>query len=398
MRKRCEVDMKYLAGFLVTGFFLILDGAPALAWPPDMHESLVESALLISPPARARIPDQYLSTVIRGAKDAKESLEEAGGCLLHRDAPGEAQRVLGFLLRNPTWSHNYALNVGRALHFAADSVVTDAIERGGHEVQMALFTGHDFVVFREARDDRTLPLSTALHNAAKGARFADDPSEDDALRYRTAVNVIADVLLRLPPLPGAPPVVDDGVGLFVVDTLDTGLSGMHVVKEETKEVGSRVDVFGDRWINMEMTLWYDPSKSFIGKRRSISIDSEGIHIMDRANQKVGEEVVSRMSVFNNTTFCASQLVLSAGKWKLEVPLDIPPRAIRVLDVRIPVARALGRMTSEFRVSDLCRTKPAVFVLTSYARVSGTNAVAPNVRDAAHHTFAAATKPKRPFQR
>jgi hypothetical protein len=390
--------MRRLAGSLATGFFLILYGVPALAWPPDMHVSLVESAFLISPEARARIPGQYVDTVIRGAKEAKESVEEGGGCLRHRDAPGEAQRVLEFMLRNPKWSHNYALSVGRALHFAADSVLTDALDRGGHEVQMALFTGHDFVVFREARDDRSLPLSTALLNAAKAAHFADDPGEDDALRYRTAVNVIADVLLRLPPLPGSPSVVDGGVGFFVVDTLDTGLGGMHVVKEETKEVGSHVDVFGDTWVDMEITLWYDPSKSYGGKRRSISIDSEGIHIMDRANRKVGDEIVSRMSVFNNTTFCASQLVLSAGKWKLEVPLDIPPRAIRVLDVRIPVAVALGRMTPEFRVSDLCRTKPAVSVLTSYARVSGTNAVAPNVRDAAHHTFAAATKPKRPFQR
>jgi hypothetical protein len=386
--------MKCPAGFLVTGF-LVFYGAPALAWPPEMHESLVESAFLISPSAKARIPGQYVDTVIRGAKEAKESVQEGGDCLLHRDAPGEAQRVLEFLLRNPKWSHNYALNVGRALHFAADSVVTEAIERGGNEVQMAL-TGHDFVVFRESRDDRELPLSAALHNAAKGARFADNPGEDDAFRYRTAVNVIADVLLRLPPLPGAPSVVDGGLGLFVVDTLDTGLGGMHVVKEETKEVGSHVDVWGDRWIDMEITLWYDPSKSYGGKRRSISVDSEGIHIMDRANRKVGDEIVSRMSIFNNTTFCGRQLVLSAGKWKLDVPLDIPPRAIRVLDVRIPVAVALGRMTQEFKVSDLCRTKPAVTVLTSYARVSGTNAVVPNIREATMHTFEATAKPKRPF--
>ena len=128
----------------------------------------------------------------------------------------------------------------------------------------------------------------------------------------------------------------------------------------------------------------------------VPIDSEGIHIMDRANRKVGDEIVSRMSIFNNTTFCGSQLVLSAGKWKLDVPLDIPPRAIRVLDVRIPAAVALGRMNSEFKVSDLCRTKPAVSVLTSYARVSGPNALAPNIREATMHTFAATAKPKRPF--
>lgn len=380
--------MKCFAGFLATGFSLILGAAQALAWPPDMHGSLVEAAILISPAARARIPAQYLGTVIQGAKEAREA-NEKGDCLLHRDSPGEAQRVLEFLLRNPKWTNNYALNVGRVLHFAADSVVTDAIERGGYEVQTALFSLHDFVVFRESRDDRALPLSTALRNAANGARFADDPSEDDALRYRTAVNVIADVLLRLPPLPGAPPAVDGGVGLFVVDTLDTGMGGMRVVREETKVVGSRVDVFGDTWINTELTIWYDPSKSFKGKRRSISIDTEGIHIMDRANRKVGDDFVARMSVFNNTAFCASQLVLSAGKWRLEVPLDIPPHAIRMLDVRLPVAVALGRMTQEFKVSDLCRTKPAVSLLTSYARVPGTNATAPKVGEAALHTFAAA---------
>lgn len=388
--------MRRLAGFLAMGFLLIPNGAPALAWPADMHGSLVESAFLISPSAKARIPGQYVDTVIQGAKEAKEAGERGGDCLPHRDAPGEAQRVLEYLLQNPKWTHNYALSVGRLLHFAADSVVTDALERGGHEVQMALFTGHDFVVFRESRDDRASPLSTALRNAAKEARFADHPEEDDALRYRAAVNVIADVLLRLPPLPGAPSVVDGGVGLFVVDTLDTGLGGMHVVKEETKEVGSHVDVWGDKWIEMEMTLWYDPSKSYGGKRRSIPIDSEGIHIMDRANRKVGDEIVSRMSIFNNTTFCGSQLVLSAGKWKLDVPLDIPPRAIRVLDVRIPVAVALGRMTSEFKVSDQCRTNPPVSALTSYARVSGTNAVAPNIREATMHAFATEAKPKRPF--
>jgi hypothetical protein len=197
-------------------------------------------------------------------------------------------------------------------------------------------------------------------------------------------------------LPDAPSVVDGGVGLFIVDTLDTGLGGMHVVKEETKEVGSHVDAFGDRWIDMEITLWYDPSRSWGGKRRSVSIDTESIHIMDRASRKVGDEIVTRMSIFNNTTFCGSQLVLSSGKWKLEVSLDIPPRAIRVLDVHVPVAVALGRMTTEFRVSDLCRTKPAVSVLTSYARVSGTNAVAPDMREATLHAFAAAAKPKRPF--
>ncbi len=374
---------------------MVGSGGPALAWPADMHVSLVESAFLISPSAKARIPGQYVDTVIRGAKEAKEADERGGDCLLHRDAPGEAQRVLELLLRNPKWTHNYALNVGRLLHFVADSVVTDAIERGGHEVRMALFTGHDFVVFRETRDDR-VPLSTALRNTAKETRFADAPGEDDALRYRAAVNVVADVLLRLPPLPGAPSAPDGGVGLFIVDTLDTGLGGMHVVKEQTKEVGSHTDAFGDRWIDMETTLWYDPSKSYGGKRRSISIDREGIYIMDRANRKVGDEIVSRMSIFNNTPSCGSQLVLSSGKWKLEVPLDIPPRAIRVLDVRIPVAAALGRMTTEFRVSDLCRTKPAVSVLTLYARVSGTNAVVPDMREAALHTFAEVAKPKRPF--
>ena len=196
--------MRRLAGFLATGFLLVLSGAPALAWPANMHESLVESAFLISPPAKARIPGQYVVTVILGAKEAKEASERGGDCVLHRDAPEEAQRVLEFLLRNPKWTHNFALNVGRLLHFAADSVATDGVEKGRLDVRRTLFTNHDFVIFREPRDDRGT-LAAMLRNASKAAHFADDPAEDDPLRYRAAVNAIADVLLRLPPQPNAAP-------------------------------------------------------------------------------------------------------------------------------------------------------------------------------------------------
>ncbi|MEO8053914.1 MAG: hypothetical protein ABI768_02095 [Acidobacteriota bacterium] len=390
------MEKKRLAGSLLTGFLLVFTGAPALAWPADMHGSLVETAFLISPAAKARIPGLYLGDVIQAAKETREAGERAGECLPHRDAPQEAQRALEFLLKNPKWTHNSAVSVGRALHFVADSLVPDSIERGGHEVRRALFTGHDFVVFREARDDTASPISTSLRSRAKEIHFADDPNEDDALRYRAAVNAIADVLLRLPPVAGEPPAPDGGVGLFVVDTLDTGLGGMHVVKEDKKVVGARVDSFGDLWITTETTLWYDPEKSWGGKRRTISIDAEGIHVMDRANRRVGDEIVSRMAIFNNTTLCGVQLALSAGKWKLDVPLDIPPHGIRVIDVRIPLQVALGRMTSQFSVSELCRTKPAVFQLTSYAKVSGTNAEAPIIQEATRHAFAATMKEKRPF--
>ena len=387
--------MRRLAGFLATGFGLAF-ALPALAWPAEMHGSLVETAFLISPPAKARIPSLYLDAVLQAAKETRDAGERAGECLPHRDAPQEAQRALEFFFKNPKWTHNNAVSVGRALHFAADSLLPDSVERGGLDVRRALFTGHDFVVFRESRDDGALPISTFLRNRAKEAHFADDPNEDDALRYRAAVNAIVDLLLRLEPVPGEPTAPDGGVGLFVVDTLDTGLGGMHVVKEDKKVVGARVDSLGDLWIKTETTLWYDPEKSWGGKRRSISIESEGIHVMDRASRKVGDEVVSRMAIFNNTTLCGVQLALSAGKWKLDVPLDIPPRAIRMVDVRVPVAVALGRMTSQFSVSELCRTNPAAFQLTSYAKVSGTNAEAPIIREATRHTFASTMKQRRPF--
>lgn len=278
--------MRRLAGFLATGFGLAF-AFPALAWPAEMHGSLVETAFLISPLAKARIPSLYLDAVLQAAKETREAGERAGECLPHRDAPQEAQRALEFFFRNPKWTHNNAVSVGRALHFAADSLLPDSVERGGHDVRRALFTGHDFVVFRESRDDAALPISTFLRNRAKEAHFADDPNEDDALRYRAAVNAIVDLLLRLAPVPGEPTAPDGGIGLFVVDTLDTGLGGMHVVKEDKKVVGARVDSFGDLWITTETTLWYDPEKSWGGKRRSISIESDGIHVMDRASRKVG---------------------------------------------------------------------------------------------------------------
>jgi hypothetical protein len=387
--------MRRLAVFLAAGS-LSLSG-PALAWEAEMHGSLVEAALLVSPAAKARIPGMYVDTVIRGAKEAKTNDERGGDCIVQPDAPDEAQRTFDFLLRNPKWSHNFALNVGRVLHFAADSVVTDAVAHGGKDVRRELFTNHDFMVFREPRADRS-PLAAALRGAAKEAHFADNPSEDDALRYRAAVNVIADVLLRLPPLPDAAGVPDGGVGLFVVDTLDTGLGGIHVTRETSREVGSHIDSFGDRWSHIETTTWYDPSQSWGGKRRAISIDTEGVHIMDRANRRAGDDLVTRMAIFNNTPYCGSQLILSSGKWKLDVVLDLPPRAVRVVDVRIPMTVAVGAMTtSEFRVSELCRTTPAVVQLTSYARTSGTTSAAPDVREAKRFAFSTTpTAPKRPF--
>lgn len=391
--------MRRLVGFLATGFLLVL-AFPALAWPADMHRSLVETAFLISPSAKARIPGEYLDAVLRGAKEATKSGEPAGDCTFLSDAPEEAQRAMDFLLRNPKWSHNYALNVGRMLHFAADSVVPDAVEQGAHDVRRAFFTNHDFVVFREPHD-LSGPLAAALRAVSKEAHFADTPSEDDGFRYRAAVNVIADGLLRLPPLPGAEPAPDGGLGLFVVDTLDTGLGGMHVIAESSRATGAtKVDRTGTTWHEIETTTWYDPARSWGGKRRTIAIDHEGIHVMDRANKKVGDDVVTRMAIFNNTVYCGSQLVLSSGRWKLDVLLDIPPHAVRVVEVRVPLSAAVGAMTtSEFKVSELCRTKQPVAQLTGYAKVSGTIGVAPNIQEAARYLFPTeAPKEKRPFSK
>ena len=147
---------------------------------------------------------------------------------------------------------------------------------------------------------------------------------------------------------------------------------------------------------MTTTLWYDPSKSWGGSRRSNFIDVDGVHVMDRANRKAGDEVVTRMTIFNNTTVCATRLVLSSGKWKLDVPLDIPPRAIRPIEVRVPFAVAVGQMKSEFLVSDLCRTKPEVVQLTRYAKISGTSSAAPDLREAALQLFPTTPRTKRPF--
>lgn len=381
-RRRWPPTRSAAAGALAFAFLVTAN--PAVSWPPEMHESLVEAAVLISPAARARVPDEYLGSVIRGAKEA-DGLD--GRCLLHRDPATDAQKMLDFLRRDTKWTNNHALGVGRLLHFAADSILTDALERGAQEVQASLFSTHDFVVFREAAGDLTRPLATSLREAAREARFADDPTGDDALRYRRVVNVLADTLLRLPPLPGVSPAEDGGVGLFVVDTLDTGITGVSVARESMTGIGSRDEGAAEIW---DIT---QPTRSFKGRRRVSAIDNHGIDVIDRACRRDGEDVLSRMTVFNNTALCASQLILSADAWKVEVTLDIPPHAIRLLDVRVPAPVAQGRIKAQFRVSDLCRTKPAVFPLKSYVRVSGTNGAAPRVRDGVLRPFPpAARKP------
>lgn len=315
---------------------------PAAAYEGPMHRALAEAVFVVSPAARARIPERYLEAVYRGAEEADRP---NGACDLHGGPNGggaaEAQRLLDYLLRSPDekWSSNRALVVGRLLHLVADATVPDSIVRGEPNAVSELFADRQVALFRERRDPQA-SLRDSLTTAARETRWADDPAEDAPARVRAAMNLGIDTVLRLPPVDGRAGAEDGGVAVFVVDRIAKG-----------------------------------------GAARAPESDQVGLTVLEWATRSSGSEKIHRLVVFNPTLLCGREVVLHSGPLSWPMATVLPPHTFRKLELRTPTAlnRRLTRV--ETRASQLCppgSDTASTVAIRASATVAGTAGDAPDI--------------------
>lgn len=307
----------------------------ALAWDPEAHRAILETAMLLSPAAAARIPAEFRDELLKEMQypDSRDTL-----CRYHRgssvrvDAFAEAERELAFLRQEGPAPRPYprAKSIGRYLHWVADSVVPVPIAEGRVCEVLDFWANKDFVVFRE-KWPLAGQLSLALRARSEAAGWPEDgPS---ALPYvlRLAVNTTIEALLLLPPIPGAPVARDEGPVLFIVNRMDTGLSGMRsnlYYYEVTQHVGGGVyvDAAG---ITEIRTGGQGEKKADLMQRERVQIAEQS------ARRKPDGSVSIRALVFNNLRVPACDASVQSGRWNVPIRGTLPPGGLLLASFDVP---------------------------------------------------------------
>ena len=172
----------------------LLSARSARAWDREMHTSIVDAAMALSPAAEARIPLEFRDAFYKELREA-DYLDK--DCRYHASATGDrdaaAMAEKAYLeLTNPARPlkpYGRAQAIGRYLHYVADAVVPTAlkVENGPNRLPN-FFENRNLLLFRE-RQDLKPPLSLALRTRAKEVSWGSNEMAASSMIYRLVVNV-----------------------------------------------------------------------------------------------------------------------------------------------------------------------------------------------------------------
>ena len=316
---------------------------PARAWNADSHEAIAQAAFLISPEAAARVPagqQQAFLREIREPDPFDRRCERHCGPQARVDAATEAEKAFHDLTAPGAATHPYdrARLLARYLHYAADCAVPAAVLEGKTSAIPDFFANKNFAVFREPRP-LTLPLAAALRKARTRAAWADDTPGAYSSLFRQAVNVTIDALFALPGPPEGGPAADPV--LLVINRLDSGTS-----------------------TSWSTPFSYDRQITIEGQQAVVRTQGElreggegvftpdilkvpGLHVVEWAFRTNGaaESVVALL--YNHQDYCASNIVLRAGKWTSAVAGEIPPEQFCLVSLDAPPGVALPEVRASW---------------------------------------------------
>lgn len=305
------------------GILLLLSAGPALAWSADLHRSIVEGALRVSPAAAARIPEAHRENVLRACEGSGASERLA-------DPASEAEQLLKVLLARPAGklTYNDALALGRLLHDVAHAAVPPDAKLTGPNPE-EIFSGREVGVFRDPAP-RAASLAEALRASRRDCSFAASREEDLGGKYRAAIQATIDALLRLPAL--REPQADSGLDLFIVaDRVDNGKSGPREVGKKEK-TWRETDARGDLWEITETTIFYDMSQAGKGQFVRKAYETRGVRILEWTSRAEGPVTRNRLLVLNNTRDCLPTLRIAEGGAHRDVPLGLVPHAVARIEL------------------------------------------------------------------
>ena len=380
---------------------LVLSGRSALAWDREMHTSIVDAALALSPAAEARLPLEFRDAFYRELREA-DALDK--DCRYHpsstgdRDAAAQAEKAY-LELTNPgrvLKPYARAQVIGRYLHYVADAVVPTALK--GENVPNRLpnfFENRNLLLFRE-RQELAAPIARALRARAVGVSWGSNEQAASSMIYRLVVNVTADALMLLP-LRSPGEKVDEGSPvIFIVNRMDNGLAA----KKTSGSVGHTTTRMSDiggpyQWYtygggsnitsgSTTTTSWsYESHGGGESSKKSNLMEQPGVQIAEMNVRQTDRGSTIRALLFNNSEHCASDVVLKMGTWKWVMPERMPARALRMVEVDLPKDLNERKLTSSYKTEQCAGALETGNFLSSDRRlVIGNTGAAPRFQGVA----------------
>jgi hypothetical protein len=350
----------------------------ALAWDAEAHQAILDMALLLSPAAASRLPAEYREELRKELRypDSRDTL-----CRTHRgpaarvDAFAEAERELAALSRAgaPLRPYERAKAVGRYLHWVADAVTPRPIASGKVCEVLDFWANKDFVVFRE-RSPLSQPLAAALRARAARAEWADDTPAAQPAVLRLAVNATIEALHLLPAPAGGPALPDEGPVLFLVNRIDTGLSGMRTglyYYEVSVPVGGGY-VYEESGVAEIRSGGQGERKADLMQRQRVQVAEQSA----RTNPAGGASI--RALVFNNLKVPACGVTVQSGRWSVPVSGTLPPGALRLASFDVPAGVDLQDLRISSQTSGCAPATADGIVPTDRRLVLGTTGSVPRL--------------------
>jgi hypothetical protein len=340
----------------------LLGHHPLMAWDKEIHRSIAEAAVKLSPAAEARLPIGFREAFYKEASEADYRDRE---CRYHasvsgdRDSAAEAEKLYLQLLDPKKIERPYARAqaLGRFVHYLTDAVVPDSMKMGDAPKTLNYFANRNFVLFRE-RQPLAMPLASALRARAQAAAWGSSEEAGRTIFFRNVVNLAVDALCLLPPREGAAP-QDVSPTIFIVNRMDNGVAAQHrsgyVVKEKEEMTGLSTSAYHPS-ISTGSTMTYEYTFEAHGGGASVKkpnmMEISGLQIVEMLVRSTSTPPMMRVLLFNNSPNCAADVALKIGRWRWPLPETMPPGALRLVEVALPETMVSRRLTSSSN-TDAC---------------------------------------------
>lgn len=374
------------AALLASCASFVVTGHSALAWDAEMHTSIVDAALALSPAAEARLPPEFRDAFYRELREADYTDKN---CRYHasltgdRDAAAQAEKVYLELTNpsRPLKPYPRAQAVGRYLHYVADAVVPTALKlENGPNRLPTFFENRNLVLFRE-RQELALPLARALRASAAGISWGSNEQAASSMIYRLVVNVTVDAMLLLP-LRSAGEKVDEGNPvIFIVNRMDNGLAAKRVDGWVGHTTSQLTDIAGPyQWVTTgttTSTTWsYEAHGGGESAKKASLMEQPGVQIAEMNVRQTASGSTIRALLFNNAEHCASDVLLKMGTWKWAMPEKMPPGSLRMVEVELPANLSARKLTSAYSTEQCSGTLDTSKFLSTKRRLVIGNTGAP----------------------
>ena len=182
-------------------------------------------------------------------------------------------------------------------------------------------------------------LDASLRHRGAQAQWSVDGEGKPRAAFRLAANLVADVLLLLPPEPGAKEVSDPGPVIFAIDRLDTGLGST---------------AYGYKYLgtDFEYDYYLELREADSSANRLIPLpDRSGLQIVEWLTRPQDRSTAVRALLLNNDKKCATKIILSRGSWTAPLSITIAPYSLKVVELSYPSDVAREKISGHWDSSD-----------------------------------------------